>query len=180
MAMRACFTTQDEKPGRYVETTEVVATTHVTVSSHRSFDEVVGRLASLLGRRDGERLRDLVSRRASFEELEAAIQDMVGPSGFMIFLEVDHGGWISLAGVELKSKLYVIGNPLIAKRMLEHEPAVGLYVPVRIAVYEGGDGRTYLDFDKPSSLLRRLDNPKVDTIAAMLDEKLGDLVTAAA
>jgi uncharacterized protein (DUF302 family) len=159
--------------------TTAVATTHVTLSSDRPFDEVVGRLTALLGQRDGERLRDLVARQPSFEEFEAAIQDMVGPSGFMTFLEVDHGGWIALAGIDLKSKLYVIGNPLIAKQMLEHEPAVGLYVPVRIAVYQGHEGKTYIDFDKPSSLLRRFNHPKVDAIATMLDEKLADLAAAA-
>ena len=42
----------------------------------------------------------------------------------------------------------MIGNPLIAKRMLERAPEVGLYGPVRIYVHEDERGTTRIDYDK--------------------------------
>src|SRR5262249_20656538 len=32
--------------------------------------------------------------------------------------------------------LYLIGNPLLANRMYEQHPAVGLYAPLRASIYE--------------------------------------------
>ena len=47
----------------------------------------------------------------------------------------------------MKGKLYVIGDSLIAKQILEHVAEVGLYVPVRVYVHEdeqGQEKRIYL------------------------------------
>lgn len=57
---------------------------------------------------------------------------------------------------------------------------MGLYVPLRIAVYTDTDGKTYVQYDKPSTLLGQFKNDKIGMIAQMLDEKIGGLATMAA
>jgi uncharacterized protein (DUF302 family) len=69
--------------------------------------------------------------------------------------------------------MYTIGNPLIARTMLEHDIAAGLNVPVRLMIYEDAvTGTTRLAYDLPSSLMSGLENEKVAAAAKKLDAKL--------
>jgi uncharacterized protein (DUF302 family) len=72
-----------------------------------------------------------------------------------------------------KARMYTIGNPLIARTMLEHDIAAGLNVPVRLMIYEDAASRTTrLAYDLPSSLMSGLQNKKVAAAAKKLDAKL--------
>jgi hypothetical protein len=48
-----------------------------------------------------------------------------------------------------------------------------------VLVYENDDGRTCVEYDKPSSLFGRLGNAYVTEVAAMLDRKLEQWVAKA-
>lgn len=103
-----------------------------------------------------------------------------GPSGFMLFLAADHGAWMARAGLKARAKLYIIGNPLIARTMIEHDIGVGLNVPVRVLIYEEpGAGTCRLAYDLPSSLMARLKNQRVTAAAKILDRKLSALAETA-
>jgi uncharacterized protein (DUF302 family) len=76
-------------------------------------------------------------------------------------------------GLNARARMYTIGNPLIARTMLEHDIAAGLNVPVRLMIYEEPASRTTrLTYDLPSSLMSGLKNKKVATAAEKLDAKL--------
>jgi uncharacterized protein (DUF302 family) len=91
----------------------------------------------------------------------------------MRFLTVDHGAWMARVGLNAKARMYTIGNPLIARTMLEHDIAAGLNVPVRLIIYEDAASRTTrLLYDLPSSLMSELKNKKVTVAAKKLDAKL--------
>ena len=91
----------------------------------------------------------------------------------MRFLTVDHGAWLARIGFNPKARMYTIGNPLIARTMLEHDIAAGLNVPVRLMIYEDALSRTTrLTYDLPSSLMSGLQNEKVTAAAKKLDAKL--------
>lgn len=122
----------------------------VTMPSHKSFDQTVGQLKS-----------------------------SVGQGGMMIMAEVNQGKMLSMTGLSLKATLFLIGNPTVGKQILEQDHAAGLYVPLRVYVYEGSDGHTYLSYDRPSALLAQLNNAGVSKIAGMLDQKLEGLTQMA-
>jgi uncharacterized protein (DUF302 family) len=91
----------------------------------------------------------------------------------MRFLTVDHGAWMARVGLNAKARMYTIGNPLIARTMLEHDTAAGLNVPVRLMIYEDAVSRTTrLAYDLLSSLMSGLQNKKVASAAKELDAKL--------
>jgi uncharacterized protein (DUF302 family) len=91
----------------------------------------------------------------------------------MRFLTADHGAWLARIGLNAKAVMYTIGNPLIARTMLEHDIAAGLNVPVRLMIYEDAVNRTTrLTYDLPSSLMSGLQNDKVTAAAKRLDAKL--------
>ena len=153
---------------------------HCEHVSARSFDEVVAAFRAAVGAGDGEAFRKAVQLSTGPGDFEARVRTAEGSSGFILFLEADHGAWMARVGLQARAKLYVIGNPLIARTMIEHDIGVGLNVPVRVLIYEEPVTRTCrLAYDLPSSLMTRLKNDRVTTAARLLDQKLSALAETA-
>lgn len=141
--------------------------------SSRSFEEVVAAFESAVGSVKEIGLEALSASTKSAEEFESQGKSRESTSGFMRFFTADHGAWMARIGVNAKARMYTIGNPLIARTMLEHDIAAGLNVPVRLMIYEDAVGRTTrLAYDLPSSLMSGLQNEKVTAAAKKLDAKL--------
>ena len=105
---------------------------------------------------------------------------MAGPSGFMLFGTIDHGTLLSVFAEQTRAVQYVVGNPLIAVRMTQHDVRAGLYAPLRVLVYEDKQGNTCLEYDQPSSLFGQFKDDQIGSVAKQLDRKMEDLATAAA
>ena len=73
----------------------------------------------------------------------------------------------------------VVGNPLFALQMTQHDIRASLYAPLRVLIYENEEGKTCVEYDKPSSLFGQFGNPEVTDVAIMLDGKLEQLVAKA-
>ena len=141
--------------------------------SSRSFEEVVSALESAVGSVEDIGFPALLASTKNAEEFESQIKSRESTSSFMRFLTVDHGAWLPRIGLNAKARMYTIGNPLIARTMLEHDIAAGLNVPVRLMIYEDSVSRiTRLAYDLPSSLMSGLQNEKVTAAAKKLDAKL--------
>jgi uncharacterized protein (DUF302 family) len=119
-------------------------------------------------------------RGADPESVRARLEGMAGPSGFMLFRTSDHGALLRLVGqVKKRAVQYLVGNPLFAIQMTQHDIRAGLYAPLRVLLYEDEEGKTCVDYDKPSSLFGQFGNEEVITVAAMLDRKLEQMVADA-
>jgi len=141
--------------------------------SSRPFEEVVNAFESAVGSVEDTGFPALLASTKSAEEFETSVHSREGTSGFMRFLTVDHGAWLARIGLNARARMYTIGNPLIARTMLEHDIAAGLNVPVRLMIYEDAvTGTTQLAYDLPSSLMSGLRNEKVAAAAKKLDAKL--------
>jgi uncharacterized protein (DUF302 family) len=141
--------------------------------SSRPFEEVVDAFESAVGSVEDTGFPALLASTKSAEEFEKRVRSREGTSGFMRFLTVDHGAWLARLGLNAKARMYTIGNPLIARTMLEHDIAAGLNVPVRLIIYEDPESRTTrLSYDLPSSLMSGLQNEKLAAAAKKLDAKL--------
>ena len=141
--------------------------------SSRSFEDVVNAFESAVGSVEDTGFPALLTASKNAEEFESRVKSREGTSGFMRFLTVDHGAWMTRVGLNAKAGMYTIGNPLIARTMLEHDIAAGLNVPVRLLIYEDAASRTTrLAYDLPSSLMSGLQNEKVTAAAKKLDAKL--------
>ena len=97
----------------------------------------------------------------------------------MLFGTQDHGSLLRLAGQKRKAIQYVVGSPLFALQMTHHDIRASLYAPLRVLIYEDEQGRTCLEYDKPSSLFGEFGNDRIAPTAAMLDKKLEALVAEA-
>src|SRR5262245_36251728 len=151
---------------------------HVRVTTDRPFEDVSRAFERQLGRFDPEAYKALAAAEEA-EVVRAKIEGMAGPSGLMLFGTNDHGSLLRLAGQKRKAIQYVVGNPLFALQMTRHDVRAALYAPLRVLLYGDDEGRTCVEYDRPSSLLGQFGNARVTEVAAMLDRKLEQLVAEA-
>lgn len=124
--------------------------------------------------------RVVVDSSKSYDDVVDAVKSLVAKNGMMVMAEVDQGQMLSMAGLSLKARVFLVGNPTIGKQLFELNHGVGLYIPLRLFVYADEQGKTHVAYDKPSSLFSQFKNDKIGMIAKMLDEKLDGLATMAA
>jgi uncharacterized protein (DUF302 family) len=148
---------------------------HVQVVAEKPFDHVTKAFEQQLGQFNTEVYQSLGDGEDA-EKVRARIEAMVGPSGFMLFRSSDHGKLLRLAGQQKKAIQYLVGNPLFAIQMTQHDIRAGLYAPLRVLLYENESGKTCVEYDTASSLFGQFGNAKVAEVAAMLDRKLEHLV----
>ena len=55
------------------------------------------------------------------EATRKKLEAMAGPSGFMLFRTSDHGSLLRLVGQKRKGIQYLVGNPLFAIQMTQHD-----------------------------------------------------------
>lgn len=145
----------------------------VRYDSAKGYDELLAALLADIGERPVP-INDIVTTTDSWDYYRRRIESHVGPSGFMLFGLVDHGGWITKAGIERKAIRVILGNPLIAITMLRHDLTAGLFAPVELLILEEPAGSS-LTYVKPSSLMVVEPNPELLAAAEQLDAKLSSL-----
>jgi uncharacterized protein (DUF302 family) len=99
----------------------------------------------------------------------------LGGLEFIILGKTDQGPLASLLGKPKKMTSYLIGNPVLANRMYEQHPAVGLYAPLRASIYQDDQGISHFTYDRPSTLLAQFENTQIQVVGKMLDEKMASL-----
>jgi uncharacterized protein (DUF302 family) len=112
----------------------------------------------------------------SFDQTVEAFKMAVSKGGMMVMATVDQGNMLKMTGLNMKGTLFLVGNPNVGKQVFEKDPAAGLYLPLRVYIYQGSDGKSYLSYDKPSVVLKPFNNTSIDQTASMLDQKL-DMLT---
>jgi uncharacterized protein (DUF302 family) len=144
--------------------------------SDKSYDELLAALLADIGEKP-VLINDIATAGGGCQEYQERVESYFGPSGFMLFALLDHGAWITKAGIERKVMRVILGHPLIAITMLRHDVTAGLFAPVRMLLVDEGDGRSSLIYVKPSSLMVVEPNPELLNAAQELDAKLAALAT---
>src|SRR5215470_12235835 len=84
------------------------------VTTSAGFDVVLDRLRDSMGRTSIPEIVELAQKPISEAEYRRVIQErFVGKSGFMLFHEIDHGGWLSKFGIRRRMVRWILGNPLL-------------------------------------------------------------------
>ena len=155
-----------------------ISVDHIRLTTTRPFGDVTKAFEQQVGRFDPDVYKALAEG-GDAEGTKAKIEAMAGPSGFMLFATHNHGALLRLAGQKRKAIQYVVGNPLFALQMTQHDIRASLYAPLRVLIYEDKEGKTCAEYDKPSSLFGQFGNDRIAPTAAMLDKKLDALVAEA-
>ncbi|KAF7313751.1 DUF302 domain-containing protein [Mycena chlorophos] len=113
------------------------------------------------------------------EQFARRVDVSVGISGFRFYNWYDHGEWLQIYNKAddpaCAARVYVLGNPLIARTLLSRDLRAGLNVPIRLFVMGKPDGKgTELIYQLPSSAIQG--DEKMKAAAHVLDEKVAQLV----
>ena len=149
-----------------IVTRRVLQVEHTKIVSAKKFADVVTALEASIPKLDdaiAEALAKGDERRAT--ELEKG-------TPLFIFLKRDHGALLQVTGQPQKAFQYDIGNPHTASKMTRHRLPAGLYAPLRVFLYEDENGKSVVEYDKPSSLFGQFGDESVFEVARGLDVAL--------
>jgi hypothetical protein len=119
----------------------------LTLRSKLPFDEALTRFSAQVG---SAAVSEIVRVAAESPDEETFANEIearyVGTSGFMLFAEIDHGGWIARFGIKPRVLRLIFGNLLIAITMIRDDTLAGLFVPVEMLLVGAPDGGTTLTY----------------------------------
>jgi Domain of unknown function DUF302 len=139
---------------------------HIKIETPKKFADVESALESSVPKLD----RTMLETLAAGDEQATAELEQGHP--LFIFLKRDHGVLLQIAGRPRKALQYDIGNPHTASKMTRHRLPAGLYAPLRVVLYEDGNGDTVAEYDRPSSLFGQFNDEAVTAVARGLDDAL--------
>jgi uncharacterized protein (DUF302 family) len=159
--------------------TKQINVERLSVVSSKPFDDVVAKLEAAVGHPDMRALWTEINSAKTYPELEKVIQKVLGPTGLMEFQRFDMGGFMRKEKPSApRSFRFLIGNPLIMKKMAVHVPDAASYAPVTILIDERPDG-VHLSYDRMASFLASYGNSEALKVAQDLDSKIEALLVAA-
>jgi uncharacterized protein (DUF302 family) len=155
----------------------LVTSERITVSTDLPFERLVRRFEEELGVWDLEAARDVIPQ--GWAVLSKRINDMRGPHGLMVVATTDQGEIASVAGNPIRCILYAVGNPVIATEVLGIDIRACFLVPFRVALFDDVSGEhAQMVYDRPSTLLAQLNQPKLAEIGGSLDQKTNTVALA--
>lgn len=99
----------------------------VNVMSHGSVDETVDRTTAILH-----------------------------TNGATLFAVVDHSGEAAKAGLVMRpTKLVIFGNPESGTPLMQARPSIALDLPLKLLIWEDGDGKVWISYNDPEALANR-------------------------
>jgi uncharacterized protein (DUF302 family) len=113
----------------------------------------------------------------TMDRLEAAVTG----AGATVFARVDHAAGAASVEMELgPTQVLIFGNPKIGTQAMQDDPRAGLFLPMKVLVYEDGDGRTWLAYQDPEEMFDDLAIADDSGYIQMMTGALGKLTAKAA
>ena len=110
-----------------------------------------------------------------------ALQAAVEGAGATVFARVDHAKGAESVGMEIgANQVLIFGNPKLGTPAMVDAPSAGLFLPLKVQVYEGADGATVIAYEDPASVLGPLGAPADAEYLKMMTGALGKLTAKAA
>ena len=158
-----------------------IITKHVVVTSAKPFAQAIKDIQAEMGRANTETLGEKLSASKDFAEFTEEMEFLAGRSNFINVALLNWGKVMAKVPIGMKAVLFVIGNPLTARKLLEAGgPEVGLYLPTKIYVYEDKEGHTQVTYDQIAPVMAPYGNSQLDAVAAAIDKALANLADKAA
>jgi hypothetical protein len=124
---------------------------HICVATGLGYDASILAFEREPGRLDPAITQRLVERKATWSEVEREIEGIGGSHDPMIIARADLGRVASLSGHEKRCMLYLVGNPVIANRIIDIDLRACFYVPFRVAVCDDGNSEgAVISYDRRS------------------------------
>ena len=119
-----------------------------------------------------------LSSRSVAETVER-LEHSIDARGFKLFRVIDHSGTAEQVGVQMPdSKLVMFGNPPKGAAVMLAAPLAALDLPLRVLVWEDGNGVVSVSYNSPEFLAERLRlegalRAPFDAVEAIVEAALG-------
>ncbi len=92
----------------------------------------------------------------SVRETMNRLEDRVRAKGLTVFDRIDHRANAFSAGLDMKeAQVLIFGNPKIGTPLMKQAPTMAIDLPIRVLVYQDGQGQVWLAYNDPSWLGHR-------------------------
>ncbi|MGB5556541.1 MAG: DUF302 domain-containing protein [Paracoccaceae bacterium] len=109
----------------------------------------------------------------SVAEVMDALEGAVEAAGATVFARIDHAAGAATIGETLNdAEVLIFGNPALGTPAIQQDALAGLYLPLKVLVYEDGDGQTWLAYEDPAEMMEDL---SVDQSAEFMGKMQGAL-----
>jgi uncharacterized protein (DUF302 family) len=123
----------------------------------------------------------IVSKRSkhSVEQTVEALANILKSKAVAVFALIDHSGEAEKVGLKMRpTKLLIFGNPKAGTPLMFASPSSAIDLPLKILVWEDGQGKVWLSYNSPEYLRERHGLPQelmqniaiVETIATKAGE----------
>jgi len=92
----------------------------------------------------------------SVDQTVEKLQEILRSKGITLFAMIDHSGEAEKVGMKMPpTKLLVFGNPKAGTPLMLAAPSAAIDLPLKILVWEDGEGKVWLSYNNPEYLLKR-------------------------
>lgn len=92
----------------------------------------------------------------SVDETVQKLEGILQAKGVKLFALIDHSGEAAKVGMPMRpTKLLIFGNPKAGTPLMIASPSVAIDLPLKILVWEDGDGRVNISYNAPAWLQAR-------------------------
>ena len=92
----------------------------------------------------------------SVAETVGRLRHLIEDRGFTVFRVIDHSGTAESVGVQMPdSKLVMFGKPTVGAAVMLAAPLAGLDLPLKVLVWEEGNGAVSVSYNSPVFLAER-------------------------
>jgi uncharacterized protein (DUF302 family) len=92
----------------------------------------------------------------SVDETLERLKGILQAKGVTLFALVDHSGEAGKAGLNMRpTKLLIFSSPKAGTPVMLAAPSIALDLPLKILIWEDGQGKVWLSYNSPAYLQRR-------------------------
>jgi uncharacterized protein (DUF302 family)/uncharacterized membrane protein YidH (DUF202 family) len=92
----------------------------------------------------------------SVDQTVEKLEGILKAKGIKLFTLIDHSGEALLAGLQMRpTKLLIFGNPKAGTPLMIASPTIAIDLPLKILVWEDGDGKVWVSYNAPAYLQAR-------------------------
>jgi len=115
----------------------------------------------------------------SVDQTVERLKGILQAKGVTLFALVDHSGEAEKAGMKMRpTKLLIFGSPKAGTPLMLAAPSIAIDLPLKILVWEDGQGKVWVSYNSPAYLQERHGVPRellqniavVETLAAKAGE----------
>ncbi len=95
------------------------------------------------------------------DQIVQKLEGVLNAKGVKLFTLIDHNGEAEKVGLHMRpTKVLIFGNPKAGTPLMLASPTIAIDLPLKILVWEDGDGVTRISYNSPAYLQARHDLPQ--------------------